>query len=599
MLSAVSFSETATQTDWSGGDGVPGPVTDWGNSFDSSTDISFTVAALKLHSEILSNPVEHSVDASFTRARSVYAADVDGDGDMDVLGASSTLDDIIWWENTDGTGTAFAKHTVDGDFDGAWSVYAADVDGDGDIDVLGAGVYGDAISWWENMGGTGTAWTEHIVDEYFEGALSVSAADVDGDGDMDVLGAAVSANNITWWENIDGTGTAFVKHTVDGYFEGASSVYAADVDGDGDMDVLGAGTLAYEITWWENTDGTGTAWIKHNIEGNYNHASSVYAADMDGDGDMDVLGTASAIDDISWFENTDGTGTAWIKHKVANFTGAWSVYAADMDGDGDMDMLGAAKNAWRINWWENMDGAGTDWTAYYLVRSFDYPSSVCAADMDSDGDMDVLGAAYIQNEIRWWEVADYHDQGVLESSILDVGSVSSWELFTSNSQIPSGTSLAYQFRSSTNAASMGAWSDIVYSTSTALSGILASDTPYLQYRVLFESSTGARTPVLEDVNFTYNTVSIEENTSAEVTSWSLLPASNPSYGHFAALITVPEPRMVQIAVFDAAGRMIAETSEEFAIGSYSIFFDNLAEGVYFCVMNAGDFTATEQVVVLK
>jgi len=70
-----------------------------------------------------------------------------------VLGAAFTADDIAWWENTAGDGTVWTEHTVDGDFDGAASVYAADVDGDGDLDVLGAAQNADDIAWWENRGG--------------------------------------------------------------------------------------------------------------------------------------------------------------------------------------------------------------------------------------------------------------------------------------------------------------------------------------------------------------------------------------------------------------------------------------------------------------
>ena len=47
----------------------------------------------------------------------------------------------------------------------------------------------------------GQSWTEHTIDAAFSFALSVYAADFDGDGDMDVLGAAYTANDITWWEN--------------------------------------------------------------------------------------------------------------------------------------------------------------------------------------------------------------------------------------------------------------------------------------------------------------------------------------------------------------------------------------------------------------
>ena len=66
------------------------------------------------------------------------------------MGAVYNADDIAWWDNTAGTGTTWIEHTVNGEFNGAYSVYAADVDGDGDIDVLGA-AYGDNdITWWES-----------------------------------------------------------------------------------------------------------------------------------------------------------------------------------------------------------------------------------------------------------------------------------------------------------------------------------------------------------------------------------------------------------------------------------------------------------------
>ncbi len=347
---------------------------------------------------------EHTVDGAFSHAQSVYSADVDGDGDMDVLGAAHEDDDITWWENTAGDGTAWTERTVNGAFDAAWSVYAADVDGDGDMDVLGAAALDDDITWWENTTGDGTAWTEHTVDGEFDGAWSVYAADVDGDGDMDVLGAAGNDDDIAWWENTAGDGSTWTEHTVDGAFVGAASVYAVDVDGDGDMDVLGAASGADEIAWWENTSGDGSAWTEHTIDGMFGMAVSVYAADVDGDGDMDVLGAAGNDDDIAWWENTAGDGSTWTEHTVdGDFWGANSVYAADVDGDGDMDVLGAAMMDDDITWWENTAGDGTTWTEHTVDGDFWSAISVYAADVDGDGDMDVLGAAQIAGDITWWE----------------------------------------------------------------------------------------------------------------------------------------------------------------------------------------------------
>ena len=113
-------------------------------------------------------------------ARSVFAADVDGDGDIDVLSASRYDDKIAWYEN-DGSET-FTAHTITTTADEAFSVFAADVDGDGDMDVLSASINDDKIAWYENDGSE--SFTAHTITTTANGAVSVFAADVDGDGDL-------------------------------------------------------------------------------------------------------------------------------------------------------------------------------------------------------------------------------------------------------------------------------------------------------------------------------------------------------------------------------------------------------------------------------
>ena len=70
-------------------------------------------------------------------------------------------------------------------------------------------------------------------------------------------------------------------------------------------------------------------------------ANSVYACDIDGDGDNDVLST-SQDSIIAWYENTDGNGAFGSQQIISKLaTVAWSVYACDIDGDGDIDVLSA------------------------------------------------------------------------------------------------------------------------------------------------------------------------------------------------------------------------------------------------------------------
>ena len=363
---------------------------------------------------------KHPVGTDFGEAVSVHSADVDGDGDLDILAAAFGADDIAWWENTAGDGSAWAEHTVDEDFDGARSVYAADVDGDGDLDVLGAAYEADDIAWWENTAGDGSAWSEHGVVTGFDGAFSVYSADVDDDGDLDVLGAAEVGDDIRWWENTAGDGTAWTQHIVDGFFSEARSVYCADVDGDGDLDILGAAFDADEIRWWENTAGDGSAWTQHSVDASFDGVYRVFSADMDGDGDLDVLGASEQDDDISWWENTAGDGSNWDEHDVDDeFDGACSVHAADVDRDGDLDFLAAGRDADDLAWWENTAGDGSTWTKNTVAGDFGGAQDVHWADVDGDGDLDVLGAAYDANEIAWWENETIHSSGFFPNSVSD------------------------------------------------------------------------------------------------------------------------------------------------------------------------------------
>ena len=83
------------------------------------------------------------MDENFNCAFSVFAVDLDDDGDVDVLGASMDSSDVIWWEN-DGK-ESFSKHVVDDNFENATSVFAVDVDDDIDMDIV-AGAWEDGVA---------------------------------------------------------------------------------------------------------------------------------------------------------------------------------------------------------------------------------------------------------------------------------------------------------------------------------------------------------------------------------------------------------------------------------------------------------------------
>ena len=340
------------------------------------------------------NTIENAADGAYA----VFAVDLDGDGDADVLSASFNDDKIAWYENL-GAGNFGAQQVISTNAGGALSVHAADLDGDGDADVLSAAGFDDKIAWYENLGG-GSFSTEKVITTIANGALSVHTADIDGDGDLDVLSASVFDDKIAWYENLGGgsfSGEMIISLTADGAYD----VFATDLDNDGDPDVLVASGFDDQISWYENIGG-GSFSAKKIITVNANLARSVYAADLNGDGYADVLSASFQDDKVAWYEN-QGDGT-FSGQQVISFAanGALSVYATDLDNDGDLDVLSASQYDDEIAWYENL-GDGSFSTQNIIEGNADGAISVFAADLDNDGDMDVLSAANYDDEIAWYE----------------------------------------------------------------------------------------------------------------------------------------------------------------------------------------------------
>ena len=336
-------------------------------------------------------------------AVSVYAADLDGDGDLDVLSASAWDDTIAWFENTDGLGSFGAEQVITIAADGAYEVCAAGVDGDGDLDALSASLTDNKIAWYENTDGLGTFGPQLLISTATLGARGVCAADVDGDGDVDVLSASYHDDKIAWYENTDGLGTFGPQLVISTAADGARRVRAVDVDGDGDVDVLSASELDDRIAWYENTDGLGAFGPQRVVTTTTDLARDVVGADVDGDGDADVL-TASQLDSkIAWFQNTDGLGTFGPPLVISTAAGgANGVHAADVDGDGDVDVLSASEDG-KIAWYENTDGLGTFGPQLVITATAANAIGVFAGDLDDDGDADVLSASANDDTVAWYE----------------------------------------------------------------------------------------------------------------------------------------------------------------------------------------------------
>lgn len=348
---------------------------------------------------------QHIITTQANGARSVYAVDIDGDGDIDVLSASFVDNKVAWYKNLDGQGVFSEQLIISSNLD-ATSAYAEDLDGDGDIDVIANSSADDKVVWFENLNGQGNFSVEKIITIVVNGPRAIHSADLDGDGDMDVLSASYLDNKIAWYENTDGLGSFGTQQIITTNALSARTVYAEDLDGDGDMDVISASTTEDTVIWFKNLDGLGNFSNKLIISTNINGVESVYAEDLDGDNDIDVLSTSYGDNKISWHENLDGLGTFGEEQIITTLTaGASAVHAADLDNDGDMDVLSASAIQYRIAWYENVNGLGDFGPQQVLANSLTVtqPRDVFAADLDGDGDIDVLSASQNDYKIAWYE----------------------------------------------------------------------------------------------------------------------------------------------------------------------------------------------------
>lgn len=377
-------------------------------------------------------------------AQDVHATDLDGDGAPDVLFASSSFNDkVAWHKNQLGEEEGFSdEKIISTNVDSPQDVHAANLDGDGDPDVLSASLTDDKIAWYENDAASFSDQKVIVPFGRVPGAESVFAVDLNGDSNTDVLSASFDDDKIAWYKNQPGGNGEFSAQKVinepdsngqftfpDGNADGAEDVHAADLDGDGDPDVLSASLRDDKIAWYENQLGQEGGFSDQRvISTNMNQAQSVFTADLDDDGDPDVLSASSSLSEnkVAWYENQLGEGGGFSDQKVisTNAEGAFDVHAADLDGDGDSDVLSASQLDDKIAWYENQLEEGEGFSAQkVLTTNADATKSVHTADLDGDSDPDVVLTS--GGEITW-----------LQNQLSENGSFSDQNVISSNANLP-------------------------------------------------------------------------------------------------------------------------------------------------------------------
>ncbi len=269
----------------------------------------------------------------------------------------------------------------------------ADYDGDGDLDVVISRRETKTAYWFERK--DDATWVRHVMGtaEGLVKTLGAAALDINNDGLQDVVLTGV------WFENPGGLAANPDKPwRAHAFAGGGHDIVAADVNGDGRLDIVTY--RGEDASWFNPADSLKRTWVG---EGEENHGGIAPngVADLDGDGDLDIVIPAY------WFENPGaGIGT-WPRHEwphkavpKASYGTSMRSWIADLNGDGHNDIIYSdCDTGWSHVYWVRNLGKGADWKRYQLpdppTAPGDVPDtgsfhSLGLADFDSDGDLDIF-----------------------------------------------------------------------------------------------------------------------------------------------------------------------------------------------------------------
>ena len=348
-------------------------------------------------------------------AGNINTADIDNDGHLDVVNISNSG---LYWYKNDGSQN-FTIQTIDQNIRSGLSIAPGDFDGNGTIDLASGSNYKTA--WFKNLDGLGNFSKENTLYAFHHNPLEILHADMDNDSDLDLI--VCSGGGIAWYENVNNTDKynhrpVFYSSGINSNnFENIRSIFIADIDSDGDNDILAinndwehlpGGDLAHydEVAWFENTNGLGTFSDRITLDASIEGGTDIFALDLDNDSDLDII-TISVFDDtLLWYENLDGDANFGTKQIISTqITYGTSLHSEDLDNDNDMDILVSSYADGKIFLFKNL-GNGNFSSTVLLNDSAGMPTSITTGDVDGDSDLDVIYTSEDLNQVLWQENLD-------------------------------------------------------------------------------------------------------------------------------------------------------------------------------------------------
>ena len=268
----------------------------------------------------------------------------------------------VWWFRYDRAARKWSGSILVSGFPGVHGTAAGDIDGDGYADLLVPTQRGrpkKGIVWLKNPGKTGEReepWTgRYALADAFEitgGQHYVRLVDINADGKLDVLHGSSDRKHgwFGFWLQGRSPFSPWTARAMSGPMKRATNLDAADLNGDGRVDLVGTEGHGVGVWWFPAPD-----YQPRRVDNTLKSAHCLALGDFNRDGATDIVSCGYASKKVACFLNR-GNGV-FRPLVIDQDQCAYDASAVDLDKDGDLDILLAGMKSYNVVWYENL---GTD-----------------------------------------------------------------------------------------------------------------------------------------------------------------------------------------------------------------------------------------------
>ncbi len=385
----------------------------YGLDFGQKRDSTIILININQGGEKFSTPIRLSVISG--GISSLKFADIDKDGDRDILFTTFDYPSSLFSYKNDGNGNFKEKAILHKTFTGGNGHLAlSDMDKDQDVDII-YGIENDELGLFINNVKTGFGAFQNLIHPNIKDVRALIPGDLDGDGDLDIIATSYTDHTIGWFKNLQKGN--FSEQIIISDRENALDAKVMDVDGDKDLDIA-AMMSGSAVKWFKNEGNKG--FLSFNPVTKYGLSySTVGQGDINGDGYLDLVLNDDSREELLYFKN-EGNGTFVDFYTIAHgFKDIKDLAVKDIDNDLDMDIVLITKRDFLIHFFVN-DGKAN--FTKQVLRDTYLPHQLLVDDLDNDGDHDLLtiGDSYVSAYTVWYQ---NNGQGVFKAIKLSVDSL--------------------------------------------------------------------------------------------------------------------------------------------------------------------------------